>query len=45
MPFLRADEVLNGTKVSEAMVRRYNGEQLPPPRDGSAALKTIVLKA
>lgn len=45
MPFLRADEVLNGTKVSEAMVRRYNGEQLPPPRDGSAALKKIVLKA
>ena len=45
MPLLRADEVLNGTKVSEAMVRRYNGEPLPPPRDGSEGLKAIVLKA
>ena len=45
MPLLRADEILNGTKVSEAMVRRYNGEPLPPPRDGSEGLKTIVLKA
>ena len=45
MPLLRADEILNGTKVSEAMVRRYNGESLPPPRDGSEGLKEIVLKA
>lgn len=45
MSLLRADEILNGTKVSEAMVRRYNGEPLPPPRDGSEGLKTIVLKA
>lgn len=45
MPLLRADEILNGTKVSEAMVRRYNGEPLPPPRDGSEGLKAIVLKA
>ena len=45
MPLLRADEILNGTKVSEAMVRRYNGEPLPPPRDGSEGLKAVVLKA
>ena len=45
MPLLRADEILNGTKVSEALVRRYNGEPLPPPRDGSEGLKAIVLKA
>ena len=45
MPLLRADEILNDTKVSEAMVRRYNGEPLPPPRDGSEGLKAVVLKA
>lgn len=45
MPFIGADEMLTPMVKTQAMERRYRGEKLPAPRDGSAALKQIVLKA
>ena len=32
-------------QIDEAKQRRFNGESLPPPADGSESLKAIVLKA
>lgn len=45
MPFIDADERLTPAIKDEATKRRYRGEQLQPPRDGSEELKQIVLKA
>lgn len=45
MPFISADQMLTPMVKSEAMEKRYRGEKLPAPRDGSAKLKQIVLKA
>lgn len=45
MPFISADEMLTPMVKSQAMEKRYRGEKLPAPRDGSAKLKQIVLKA
>ena len=45
MPFIRADEKLTPSKVSEASLRRYHGDKIPAPKNGSARLKQIVLKA
>ena len=45
MPFLNADEAVTAMKNQEALRRRYEGEKLPAPKNGSAKLKQIVLKA
>ena len=45
MPFIGADEKLTPSKVSEASMRRYHGDKIPAPKNGSARLKQIVLKA
>ena len=45
MPFLNADEPVTTMKCQEALRRRYKGEKLPAPKNGSQKLKQIVLKA
>lgn len=45
MPFVSADEMLTPMVKEQAAERRYRGEKLPEPRDGSTVLKQIVLKA
>ena len=45
MPFIGADEQPTVDQKNEAMERRYRGEKLPAPKNGSAKLKKIVLKA
>lgn len=45
MPFLNADESVKAMKEQEALRRRYEGEKLPAPKNGSAKLKQVVLKA
>ena len=46
MPFLPLPpEKLRAGMEEEARLRRFNGEPLPPPIQGSEALKRIVLKA
>ena len=45
MPFIGADEKLTPSKESEASLRRYHGDKIPAPKNGSARLKQIVLKA
>mgnify|MGYP002555775123 CR=1 FL=1 len=45
MPFLNADEPVTAMKNQEALRRRYEGEKLPAPKNGSAKLKQVVLKA
>lgn len=45
MPFISADEKLTPAVKDEAIKRRYRGEELPPPKNGSHGLKEIVLKA
>ena len=45
MPFLNADESVEAMKNQEALRRRYKGEKLPAPKNGSAKLKQVVLKA
>lgn len=45
MPFIGADERITPEVKSTAMERRYRGEKLPAPKNGSAKLKEIVLKA
>ena len=45
MPFLNADEPITALKNQEALRRRYEGEKLPAPKNGSAKLKQVVLKA
>ncbi|MBS5646960.1 MAG: serine/threonine protein kinase [Lachnospiraceae bacterium] len=45
MPFLNADEPVTAMKNQEALRRRYEGEKLPAPKNGSQKLKQIVLKA
>ena len=45
MPFLNADEPITAMKNQEALRRRYEGEKLPVPKNGSAKLKRVVLKA
>jgi hypothetical protein len=45
MPFIGADEKLTDMVKRQAMERRYRGERLPEPQNGSAELKRIVLKA
>ena len=45
MPFINADVAPTWDSVNQAIQRRYDGEPLPAPRDGSPELKNIVLKA
>ena len=45
MPFIGANEQLTVEQKNEAMEKRYRGEKLPAPKNGSAKLKKIVLKA
>lgn len=45
MPFIGADEQITPMLRNEAMERRYRGEKLPAPKNGSERLKKIVLKA
>ena len=45
MPFIEATGKLTPSKVNEASMRRYQGEKIPAPYNGSAELKWIVLKA
>ena len=45
MPFIEADELPTPIRIDEAMERRYNGEKIPAPKNGSERLKQIVLKA
>ena len=45
MPFIGADEQQTPMLKDEAMKKRYRGEALPAPKNGSKKLKEIVLKA
>ena len=45
IPFIEATGKLTPSKVNEASLRRYQGEKIPAPYNGSAELKQIVLKA
>ena len=45
MPFIDADEQLTSELKIKAMERRYRGEKLPAPKNGSDELKKIVMKA
>ena len=46
MPFIGADEPITPRKKVEAiLLRRYRGERIPAPKNGSEKLKQIVLKA
>ena len=45
MPFIGADEQITLARRSEAMERRYIGEKISAPKNGSEKLKRIVLKA
>ena len=45
MPFIGADEKLTPSVKAAAMEKRYRGEKLSAPKNGSKRLKEIVLKA
>lgn len=45
MPFIGADEKITIAVKDQAMERRYRGEKLPLPQNGSSQLKQIVIKA
>ena len=45
MPFIDANQQITLVVKNEAMDRRYRGEKLPAPKNGSDELKRIVLKA
>ena len=45
IPFIDANQQITLVVKNEAMDRRYRGEKLPAPKNGSAKLKKIVLKA
>lgn len=45
VPFVPIDRIPTADENSEAQYRRVNGEQLPPPIDGSDGLRQVVLKA
>ena len=44
-PFLPPDRVPSAEEEEAARQRRFSGEPLPPPKNGSAALKRIVCRA
>ena len=45
MPFIDANGKITAELKDEAMDKRYRGEKLPAPKNGSDELKRIVLKA
>ena len=45
MPFIGADEKVTLVNANQAAMRRYHGEKIPAPKNGSNELKKIVLKA
>ena len=45
MPFLPESSKVTARMEEEARIRRFDGERLPAPANGSARLKAIVLKA
>ena len=45
MPFIGADEKVTLVNANQAAMRRYQGEKIPAPKNGSDELKKIVLKA
>ena len=45
MPFIGADEKVTLVNANQAAIRRYQGEKIPAPKNGSNELKRIVLKA
>ncbi|MBS6194534.1 MAG: protein kinase [Clostridiales bacterium] len=45
MPFISADEMMTPMVKNAAKEKRYRGERIPAPKNGSAKLKQIVLKA
>ena len=45
MPFIGADEKVTLVNANQAAIRRYQGEKIPAPKNGSNELKKIVLKA
>ena len=45
MPFIGADENVILVNANQAARRRYQGEKIPAPKNGSDELKRIVLKA
>ena len=45
MPFINENQQITLVVKNEAMDRRYRGEKLPAPKNGSTKLKKIVLKA
>ena len=45
MPFIDANGKITAELKDEAMDKRYRGEKLPTPKNGSDELKRIVLKA
>ena len=45
MPFIDANQQITLVVKNEAMDKRYRGEKLPAPKNGSDELKRIVLKA
>ena len=45
MPFIGADEKVTLVNANQAAMRRYQGEKIPAPKNGSNELKKIVLKA
>ena len=45
MPFIGADEKVTLVNANQAAMRRYHGEKIPAPKNGSDELKKIVLKA
>lgn len=45
MPFLPESSKVTTRMEEEARIRRFDGERLPAPANGSARLKAIVLKA
>ena len=45
MPFIGADEKVTLVNANQAAMRRYHGEKIPAPKNGSDELKKNVLKA
>lgn len=45
LPFMPMGKVPSHSEIERAVERRYKGEAFPPPKNGSAELKAVVMKA
>lgn len=45
LPFMPIGKVPSHSEIERAVERRYKGEAFPPPKNGSAELKAVVMKA